>query len=336
MYFSTKMVLVSVVTICRNAKNTIRRCLDSILNQTYPDIEVVVVDSSDDDTKNIVEEYKNKSKFPFKIIRQEPKGVGAARNAGIENSEGDVIIFVDADCYISSEFVEKVVAPFNMSDSVLTVYTGIKACSASKTLFSKVVDLQEELMFKDKEEEKVGIWVTRKSLYNLIGMYDEKLKVGEDIELVNRLRKMRKELEKKNYIFTKVNADHFEDKQERTFLQFYKKCIWYGEPLANKRYFMSDFIGNFLKLIGAAYLTFLPFLIFITLMIWGISVFTLTLVIPFILLFVYIFYRVIERRKLNRLVPLVPFVAIYKSIFLLVGFVKGLYRNLSNLFANRI
>ena len=64
---------VSIIIVSRNAKSTIRKCLDSILSQTYPNIEVVVVDSSEDGTEKILEEYAEKSKFPFKIIRPRAK-----------------------------------------------------------------------------------------------------------------------------------------------------------------------------------------------------------------------------------------------------------------------
>ena len=84
--------MVSVIIPVFNRENTIRRALDSVLKQTYQDIEIIVID--DGSTDKTVSQLKD---LPIKLITQENKGVSSARNRGIEASQGDFIAFLDSD-----------------------------------------------------------------------------------------------------------------------------------------------------------------------------------------------------------------------------------------------
>ena len=90
-------LLVSVIIPAYNAEKTIKRCVDSCLMQTYPNIEIVVVDDgSSDGTADFVKalpDYGTK----IILIQSENKGVSSARNIGIENCSGSLISFLDAD-----------------------------------------------------------------------------------------------------------------------------------------------------------------------------------------------------------------------------------------------
>lgn len=88
--------LISVVIPTYNREKTIKRCIDSIMNQTYPVYEIIIVDDgSTDKTIDIVEkEYQDQR---IKIIRQDHKGAQAARNAGIRAAGGKYIAFLDSD-----------------------------------------------------------------------------------------------------------------------------------------------------------------------------------------------------------------------------------------------
>jgi glycosyltransferase involved in cell wall biosynthesis len=93
---------VSVVIPCYNCEKYITECLDSIVNQTYKNIEIILVDDgSNDDTLSIVEKYKN-----IIVIKNTNKGVSNARNCGIYKSTGDYIIFIDSDDYIEKNAIK--------------------------------------------------------------------------------------------------------------------------------------------------------------------------------------------------------------------------------------
>lgn len=86
---------ISVVIPTYNRQNTIERCLDSVLNQTFPAYEIIVVDDgSNDRTLEIINQKYGKQ---VKIIKQNHKGAQAARNAGIKSATGEYIAFLDSD-----------------------------------------------------------------------------------------------------------------------------------------------------------------------------------------------------------------------------------------------
>lgn len=95
-------MLVSVIIPVYNVEKYIEKCMRSILGQTFDDFEIIVViDGSTDESENIVRELKKEYPEKIKIITQEKKGPGAARNAGIAAADGDYLLFVDSDDYIS-------------------------------------------------------------------------------------------------------------------------------------------------------------------------------------------------------------------------------------------
>ena len=96
--------MISVILNVFNGEKYIKKCLESIINQTYKDIEIVIVnDGSTDDTKKIIESYKDKR---IKLINQENMGLSLSRNVGIDNSKGDYLYFVDVDDYLEKDALE--------------------------------------------------------------------------------------------------------------------------------------------------------------------------------------------------------------------------------------
>ena len=107
------MSLVSIIVPIYNGEKYIDRCLESILNQTYKDIEIVIVDDgSRDNSLKILKNYQSKDKR-IKIYHQENKGPSAARNTGLHQSIGEYVMFVDADDYIDKDMVRYMVESIN-------------------------------------------------------------------------------------------------------------------------------------------------------------------------------------------------------------------------------
>lgn len=100
---------ISVIIPVYNSSTYLRKCLDSVVNQTLKDIEIIVInDGSTDDSKNIIEEYLCKYKNKNIIfIDQENKGIGKTRNIGIKKATGEYITFVDSDDYIKENMLEE-------------------------------------------------------------------------------------------------------------------------------------------------------------------------------------------------------------------------------------
>lgn len=98
----------SVIVPIYNVEKYLRKCIDSILKQTYRNFELILVDDgSPDECPNICDEYAKNDKR-IKVIHKENEGLVAARNTGIKEAVGDYICYVDGDDWISEVLLETV------------------------------------------------------------------------------------------------------------------------------------------------------------------------------------------------------------------------------------
>lgn len=110
-------LLVSIIIPVYNAKEFIGECIESVMSQTYKNIEIIIVDDgSKDGTKEVLSAYIVLDKR-IKYIYKRNEGVSKARNRGIQESRGEYIIFVDADDYVDELLVEKAVDTINEQKS---------------------------------------------------------------------------------------------------------------------------------------------------------------------------------------------------------------------------
>lgn len=99
--------IISIIVPVYNGEKTLKKCLDSILSQTYPDFEVILVnDGSTDNSLEVCEAYVKKDKR-IRLFSQPNKGVSGARNLGIKESKGDYLTFVDCDDWIEPMMLSK-------------------------------------------------------------------------------------------------------------------------------------------------------------------------------------------------------------------------------------
>ena len=104
------MSKISVIVPVYNVEQYLPQCLDSIINQTYKNLEIICVDDgSPDNSGKILDEYAKKDKR-IKVIHQENQGVSVARNTGLDNATGKYIGFVDPDDWIEADYYETLTA----------------------------------------------------------------------------------------------------------------------------------------------------------------------------------------------------------------------------------
>ncbi len=102
---------VSVIVPVYNVENYISKCLDSILAQTYENFEIIAInDGGTDNSGSIIDSYAEKYPDKVKVIHQENKGLGGARNTGIEIATGSYLSFIDSDDCIAPNMLEEMVA----------------------------------------------------------------------------------------------------------------------------------------------------------------------------------------------------------------------------------
>lgn len=125
--------MISVIVPVYNTAEQLLKCIESILNQTYEDIELILIDDgSTDGSETIVDKYAAKDSR-IKIVHQENQGESAARNKGLELATGDIITFVDCDDWIEPNMYELLIN--EMSEYNLD----IAACGWSKDYDDKIL-----------------------------------------------------------------------------------------------------------------------------------------------------------------------------------------------------
>ena len=121
--------LVSVVLPIYNVEKFLDRCITSVVNQTYDNLEIILVDDgSPDNCPEMCDEWAERDSR-IKVIHKENAGLGMARNSGIEAATGEYICFFDSDDYVDEQIIEKCInnAAQNNSDVVLFGHTNADA-----------------------------------------------------------------------------------------------------------------------------------------------------------------------------------------------------------------
>lgn len=132
--------LISVVVPVYKVENYLNRCIDSILHQSYENIELILIDDgSPDNCPVICDSYANEYDF-IKVIHKENEGVSAARNSGIEIAKGNYIAFVDSDDYIHTDYLTTLIYMLRRSDAKISM------CS-----YKKVIDYEENVIISNSD-----------------------------------------------------------------------------------------------------------------------------------------------------------------------------------------
>lgn len=144
--------LITVIVPVYNTAKFLRKCLHSIIQQTYQNLEILIVDDgSTDESISICEEIKRNDNR-VSIIRQMNCGVSAARNCAIAAAKGEWLVFVDSDDYIDSDMVEKLYCAVRRYQADYAV-CGYACVSENQKLIRKYVAEKEQVVSKVKALE---------------------------------------------------------------------------------------------------------------------------------------------------------------------------------------
>lgn len=154
--------LISVVVPVYNVKNFLNRCIDSIISQTYKNLEIILIDDgSYDGSETICDEYSNQYKN-IEVIHKKNSGLSEARNVGLEKSTGKYIMFIDSDDFINEKMVE-------------TLYNNLKNENADISVCRPYLFEVEEKIPKADLEKVNQKLVTYNDVEILKHMYDDYL-----------------------------------------------------------------------------------------------------------------------------------------------------------------
>lgn len=179
--------LVSIIIPCYNDWQYVGQSIDSALNQTYSNIEVIVVDDgSDVRTKTVLKQFEAKI---TKLITQENKGQSSARNAGIREATGDYIVVLDSDDFFEPSFCSKALSVFVNDPNIKLV-----SCYANLIFENKTISVFKPaggsiINFMDNNAA-LGSCMFKKDDWLSCDGYDEEMRCGfEDWEFYIRILK---------------------------------------------------------------------------------------------------------------------------------------------------
>ena len=177
--------MVSVVIPVYNRENSIKAAVESVLKQTYSELEIIIVDDgSTDNTRQIIESIKDQR---IRYLYQENKGACNARNRGIKNCKGEFIAFHDSDDIWHSEKIEKQLSIFSKKN-VDIVFCKMNQIKEDGTVI--VIPTQISGGIIDKNENYFGIGtqslVCKREVFNN-DLFDESLPRFQEYELLLRL-----------------------------------------------------------------------------------------------------------------------------------------------------
>jgi glycosyltransferase involved in cell wall biosynthesis len=178
---------VSIIVPTYNREKFIKRALDSVIEQTYQNFEVLVIDDgSTDNTRDVVKSYGERVCYFY----QENKGIAGARNAGIKESSGDYIAFLDSDDYWMHGKLERQTALFREHSE----YGLVASCCASVRLDGSYREKNRPgksgWVLKDlfnKNFIRTSSAVIKKECLEKVGFFDEELKECEEYDLWLRI-----------------------------------------------------------------------------------------------------------------------------------------------------
>lgn len=250
----------SIIVPVYNVEKEIRKCLDSIKNQTYGDFEVLCVDDcSKDSSMDIVREYAQKDNR-FKILTHEHnRGVSAARNTGLDNASGEYTMFVDSDDWLETNALEIIKDNFDKSKSEVIVFNIYNCYPDGKKEINDTTNFKktQALLTENNLNTFIGVVWNRTYKTSLINDNHIRFPEGMIIEDSDFTFKISMHLKSVfiiedvlyNYLRNREGSYTTEDavnnriKDEITVIS---NCWKYAKSLGRERYYRK----YFLKLIG--------------------------------------------------------------------------------------
>ena len=187
---------ISIITVTYNSAHTIRDTIESVLNQTYKNIEYIIVDGkSNDETLEVVQEYESRFGGRMICLSDPDEGIYDAMNKGILRSTGEVIGILNSDDFFTSDkVIEKVVHKLSICQAD-AVYGDIHFVEPSN--LKKCVRYYSSKIFKP-ELMRLGFMPAHPSCYikrhcfASTGLYNTQYKIGADFEFLLRLIVLKK------------------------------------------------------------------------------------------------------------------------------------------------
>lgn len=155
-------VLVSVIVPIYNVENYLSKCIESIINQTLTNIEIILVNDGSTDSSGIIADNYSRNDSRVKVIHKENGGQGSARNIGIELASGEYIGFVDSDDWVDLDMYEKLYNSAIINNASITVCNR-KVLDENENI-KTIVNIQEKVI--ENLNSNITDYIVNDLLYN--------------------------------------------------------------------------------------------------------------------------------------------------------------------------
>lgn len=232
--------LITIIVPVYKVEKYIDECISSILNQTYSNIEVILIDDgSPDNCSKICDEYASKDNR-IKVFHKKNGGVSDARNYGIEYATGEYLMFIDSDDYIESDMVEilyKNLIKYKASISTCgyqiiknnQVHISKKSNQLKNCVQERKEDKVRELLLEKTTGNYVWNKLYKKSLFKNI-KYKKAIKF-EDIEIMYRLF-----IKADRIVFTTYNGYYYRKREKSIMNTLDEQAVLDLQKVTNERY----------------------------------------------------------------------------------------------------
>lgn len=185
---------ISIITVCYNSQETIAETIESVITQSYQNIEYIIIDgASTDNTLNIIKKYQET--YPIKLVSEPDNGIYDAMNKGINLATGDIIGILNSDDFYKDEKVlTTIIEVFKQNDSD-AVYADLEYINPIN-----IKQITRKWIAGTYSEKKINNgWIcphptffVKKEIYNKHGKFNLKFKIAADYELILRFIKLYK------------------------------------------------------------------------------------------------------------------------------------------------
>lgn len=226
----SKESLISIIVCVYNAEKYLQESLDSILRQEYKNFEVICVnDGSTDNSESLINEYQAKDSR-VRLINKENGGVASAKNAGVNSAKGEYVFFVDADDYISEDYLDKAINKI--------IETGADAVMGEMYHFldngntmppEHIYDINKQITGKEALIKSINwevhssvLW--KRSIYDGVS-YDQSSLFADELTLRILYGKCKKVAFCKGRYYYRINPDSVTKKISPKIFEFAKEYI---------------------------------------------------------------------------------------------------------------
>jgi glycosyltransferase involved in cell wall biosynthesis len=184
--------LISAIIPTYNRSEMLGDAIDSVLGQTYDNIEVIIVDDgSTDNTSEVVNNYLQQSKMPIRFFRKQNGGCASARNYGIVHAAGEFIAFLDSDDRWLPDALETLLAKLQHSNGAFIYSPSIEVFSEKhqKLIYPCAKDCPDKFAVEHFKwtNTRPGAVLYRRSIFETVRGFDENLKYNEDSDFLQRV-----------------------------------------------------------------------------------------------------------------------------------------------------